>query len=203
MFAHDTLRTPWHAFAHDTHQGLWGTTHHWTEAGAYHWSPPLVGQEGGAACPQATGRGAGATSHLVLSSVVSWFISCQEPLSRTATWRPDCRPVSSPIPTGADPSLLGRGLCKNLLAPAPSEYPSALGVIRWRNTCVSFDMSAPPRTLPVAPFHSRPHALQSSPNVVRPMPRNLPSLFLVLDGRCLRSHLLLYTGFCALAPTSK
>ena len=81
------------------------------------WRLSLVwDKEGGAACPQATGRGAGATSHLVLSSVVSWFISCHnpfwriarrmgntEPLSRTATWRPDCRPVSSPIPTGCRP----------------------------------------------------------------------------------------------------
>jgi len=57
-----------------------------------------------------------------------------ESLSRTATWRPDNRPVASPFPTGADPfTPCGvRGLCKSLWLP-PQANTLCLWVIRWRN----------------------------------------------------------------------
>jgi len=38
----------------------------------------------------------------------------------------------------ADPSLLGRGLCKSLLAPAPSEYPSAFESFGGETLCVLY-----------------------------------------------------------------
>jgi len=59
-----------------------------------------------------------------------------------------------------DPSPMGRGLCKNLLAPAPKRIPSAFESFGGRNaTCASFDKSAPPRTLPVVRTAPWPHAL--------------------------------------------
>ena len=152
MFAHDTLRTPWHAFAHDTHQGLWGTTHHWTEAGAYHLSPPMVGQEGGAACPQATGRGAGATSHLVLSSVVSWFSYPGRPRGglTVVPSRHLLLQDAEPVPQSGK-----RTLQEPYAAPAPSEYPLPLGHSLEKRTFVR-----PLSRVPLlAPFPSRPSTL--------------------------------------------
>ena len=79
-----------------------------------------------------------------------------EPLSRTATWRPDFRPVSSlfqqcrPLPSGK------RTLQSN-------QIPfSAFGSFGGETQlCASFDKSAPPRTLPVVHTAPWPHALWS------------------------------------------
>jgi hypothetical protein len=73
------------------------------------------------------------------------------------------RPVSSPFPTGADPSLVGERTLQEPLAPAPSEYPLPLGHSVEKRTFVR-----PLSRVPLlAPFPSRPstpwlHALQSS-----------------------------------------
>lgn len=115
-------------FAHDTHQGLWDTTHHWTEAGA------STTGDGRAACPQATGRGAGATSHLVLSSVVSWFSYPGRPRGglTVVPSRHLFLQDADPVPQSGK-----RTLQEPYAAPAPSEYPLPLGhSVEKRNVCV-------------------------------------------------------------------